>query len=109
MYGILTLNGIYIPRLGIGGGLGYIVFGVLLIFIGLYFEYLDQKKSTNSTLELKKNKTKQLLDYFCILIYGFGLIYFLFYIFEIHRSDYIFIMFVLIFVLCGERVSKFFE
>ena len=104
IYGILLEEKLVTAVRGTGNGFYTIVFGILLLFLNFYLEYVDLKYD-NDMDDIKE--TKKLVDYFCLLFFIFGLIGIGLFLFGVIVNYYIFIGILVSFVFCAKGMRKF--
>lgn len=110
-YGVLTLKGFHIPRIGSDDGWSWIFGGFFFIVFAIVLDYYERRwLASKEGQEYKENIKKSkitILDYFCYTFFWFGVAYLVLYLFEIHRNDFVFMFFMLGNVFCGKSILKF--
>ena len=116
VYGFLISNDIYVPSRGSTSGTKMIIFGMLLLFLYLLYDYFAKNHPNKigltqeyiDNIKEEENSKKTILDYIAVIFYVFGIIYIILDLSGIVKNDLLFIIFVLSFGLFGSRIRKFF-
>ena len=104
MYGVLTLNGIHIPRINPDDGKGWLIYGILLLLGLVISDYLIYKGIIKTGYE--EIEPRKPIDILCVFLFVLGMTYFIVYLFKLHMNDWIFGGVLLIFAFCGKSVAK---
>ena len=110
--GILSINGIYTPsRMSEGSGMGMLLFGIFLVFLTPYLNYLDGQYEKKEELVVcdSKSEKKGKRYYICSFFSFLGVLYFVGYLFEFFTNVWVFIFVVLTFGICDKQIQKIFN
>jgi len=106
MYGILTLKGIHVPRIQPDEGMGWLITGVIFLFVIAILDYLYYRGILKTGYE-GEIEPKKPMDIFCTLVFMLGMTYLAIYFFKLYVNDIFFAIVLLIFAFCGKSIVKY--
>ena len=95
LYGLLLYYNLFTPRVYHGSAMGNIIFGIIFLVAIPFLKSLEKEEKNKPFSE----------NYFCFSIYGIGSVLVLLHLYEIYKSDIMFVLTVLIMSFCQSCVN----